>query len=120
MPRSEANNPTVRMGRVLDAFDELEAIYDQTVTMVSEMLTPEQFESLPNKPSLDAIIAERTRRQLTGGKVRYKREYMRRQRAIEPEAQVLRELTPEEEAAIMRELEENPEPDASAGPHKGT
>lgn len=126
MPRSEANNPTVRMGRVLDAFDELEAVYDQTISMVAAMLPQELFSALPPKPAAEAIVAERTRRQLTGGKVEYKRNYMRKVRSTQPEAQVIRGLTPEDEAAILKELDEfreidtTPEPDGSVPPHKGT
>ena len=113
MPRIEKNIPTLRIGRILDDFDELDMLYDNAMAIIA-VEAPEVFETLPPKPIPVAIVEERLRRQLTIGKVAYKRDYMRSQRAgagvhkttrTKLRAAAIRELSPEEEAAIMAEVD---------------
>jgi len=114
MSRSEINNPTNRIGQMLDDFDALEAAYNLCAEVLAT-ISPAAFERLGAKPPADAILKERVRRQLTLGKVEYKRTYMRLQRARVPEASLVRELTPEEEASIMAELERDGSAPADQG-----
>jgi hypothetical protein len=97
------------MGKVLDDFDALDAAYDEAMQLISAR-DPELFERLSAKPAATAVAEEKVRRQLTLGKVGYKRNYMRRLRARGGEVQVtaVRDLTPEEEASILRELDTVP------------
>lgn len=83
MPRNENNNPTFRIGRLLDDFDELSAAYDETIALVSNMLSPELFSQLPAKPSATNVAEEKVRRQLMLSKTNYSRLRMRLVRSKE-------------------------------------
>ena len=103
MSRSEVNNPTNRIGQILDDFDALDYAYDQLAQLFA-VHAPERFEQLPAKPAAMAVAQEKTRRQLTLGKVTYKRQYMRLQRSTEPEAVVMGELSAEDKRRILDEV----------------
>lgn len=80
MPRLEINAPSERMGRVLDAFDELEAYAQVLETLLLEH-APQAFEQAPPRPTVIAVVEERLRRQISLSTTRRKREYMRHARA---------------------------------------
>lgn len=111
MPRYESNNPTARIGNILDDFDDLNAAYELIANVAAEHAPAQIFESLPPKPVPLAVEREKMRRHLTGAKVTYKRNYMRLIRAGGgprtggPRVAAVRPLTPEEEAAIMAEVD---------------
>lgn len=79
MPRSEMNNPTERMRRILEEITDLEECYIFARNLMAEH-APNLYVQLPPEPSLINIEKERTRQQLTGAKVKYAREAVRRLR----------------------------------------
>jgi hypothetical protein len=113
MSRSEYNNPTARMGRVLDDFDSLDAAYDELALKLAELST-QVFETCSPKPLAEAVINEKARRQYTLGNVNAVRNRMARYRTGQgtPRPQAT-ELTPEVQAAILEEASlEPPDPKA--------
>lgn len=76
MSRSERNNPSARMGRVLDDFDALEGAYMELATKLAEV-APEVFQTCAPKPSSEGVVEEKARRQFTLGKVLAARTRMR-------------------------------------------
>jgi hypothetical protein len=91
MPRLVTNNPTERILRLLDDFEQIEAALDTVLQMVATA-DHELFLKLPAKPFCEAIIEERLRQQLTSGRTRAKRQVMQRLRA-NPESRSRREHT---------------------------
>lgn len=79
MARSDLNNPTARMGRVLDDFDALDYAYDEMAKAFAEA-APDAFQKLTSKPSFEAVASEKTRRQLTLAKGESSKNRMRRYR----------------------------------------
>lgn len=113
MSRSEYNNPTARMGRVLDDYDSLDAAYDELALKLAE-LSPRVFETCSPKPQPEAVLNEKARRQYTLGAVENTRNRMARYRTgkgLKPRAKAV-ELTPEVQAAILAEASvESPPPE---------
>jgi len=138
MSRKEINNPSQRMGRVLDDFDSLDNAYDALVGSLAEpfsVVDPtgypngeraaieafmlKLFTSMASKPLAEAVINEKARRQYTMGKVDQARTRMRTMRSRGPGSQLadrhvrgmkVTNLTDEQVAGIMKEVStEKPE-----------
>lgn len=91
MPRLVTNNPTERILRLLDDYQQVEAMLDTVLQMVAQA-DQALFMRLPPKPFCEAIVQERLRQQLTSGQTRAKRQVMQRLRQ-NPEARSRREHT---------------------------
>lgn len=104
MPRLTINNPTRRILRLLEEFDQLEAAYDEMATKLA-WLNPSEFEKLLTKPPLTALAQERLRQQLMGRRTETARLNMQRvrlRRGVEPRSSG---LTAAQEEAIRLEIE---------------
>lgn len=84
MPRSEINNPTHRILRILEEYQELEHCYKEVIDKVAHH-APALIEGLSPTPQGPHVQAEITRQGLMGRKVAYQRNYKRGVRAIAPE-----------------------------------
>lgn len=108
MPRSELNNPTERIGRLLAEVAELESWADQVI----DLLTPEQINRIPPFPSIYEIEKERLRRSLSLRSTLSTRFAQRRSRERTAQGIHLRgrtELTEEKKAEILRLIEKEDE-----------
>lgn len=79
MPRSEMNNPSERMKRILEEIADLESCYIFARDLIATHL-PDLFHTLGSEPNLENIAAERARQALTGAKVKWTRDAVRRLR----------------------------------------
>lgn len=109
MPRSELNNPTERIGRLLSEVAELESWADQVINL----LTPEQIDRIPPFPTIYEIEKERLRRSLSLRSTLSTRFSQRRSRERTAQGIHIRgretELTEEKKAEILRLIEKEDE-----------
>lgn len=107
MPRLELNNPTRRILRLLDEIDALEAWAAEVdeITLAAGI-----FERIPPRPTLQAVIEERTRQHVMGRRTEAQRITMRLRRARNTEScasgltqaqELLREVEREEIATTL-------------------
>lgn len=88
MPRSDTARPSHRIQQVLDDFDMLEQ-YTHLLETVAVQHTPsDAWARLPSRPPKNSVVAEKTRQQLTGSRVRASRQYRARDRARSDQLQV--------------------------------
>jgi hypothetical protein len=81
MPRSELNNPSIRMDRVLDEMADWIAYAKALEARLIEIGAP--MEGLPVTPTQEEYKSERLRAQHLRGKRRRARNYIARVRAVE-------------------------------------
>lgn len=108
MPRSELNNPTERIGRLLAEIAEIESWIDQLIPL----LTQEQLDKVEPFPSIYEIEKERLRRSLSLRSTLSTRLSQRRSRDRTAQGIHLRGrtvLTEEKKAEILRLIEKEDE-----------
>lgn len=88
MPSSATARPSHRIQQVLDDFDALEAYLDLIESAASNYIPAVAWTQLPARPPKNSIVAEKTRQQLTGSRVKASRQYRARDRARSDQIQV--------------------------------
>jgi hypothetical protein len=79
MPRAPENNPTDRILRILDEFNDLDAEYKRVCEVLARV-SPAEFQKLPRTPDRYNVVLEQRYQQLMLARTRHSRDRMQQLR----------------------------------------